>query len=69
MLHVLEEPQLSVGPLGKQIRLERSVEFFDGHLGSGSDVHRRAESENKRHEPPSTAHQLMRSTTDRFLKE
>lgn len=39
MFHVLEEPQLSVGPLGKELRLERSVEFLDGHFGSGSVVH------------------------------
>lgn len=63
MFHVLEEPQFSVGPLGKELRLERSVEFLDGHLGSGSAVHCWAESKNKQHEPPSTKHQLMRSTT------
>lgn len=39
MFHVLEEPQLSVGPLGKKLRLERSVEFLNGHFGSGSVVH------------------------------
>lgn len=63
MLHVLEEPQFSVGPLGKELRLERSVEFLDCYFGSGSVVHCWAESKNKQHEPPSTKHQLMRSTT------
>lgn len=62
MLHVLEEPQFSVGPLGKELRLERSVEFLDCYFGSGSVVHCWAESKNK-HEPRSTKHQLMRSTT------
>lgn len=61
MFHVLEEPQLSVGPLGKELRLERSVEFFNGHFGSGSVVQCWAEGKNKRHEPPSTK-SLMRST-------
>lgn len=51
MFHVLEEPQFSVGPLGKELRLERSVQFLDGHLGSGSVVHRWAESKNNQHEP------------------
>lgn len=61
MLHVLEEPQLSVGPFGKELRLERSVELLNGHFGSGSVVHCWAEGENKRHEPPSTKPGLMRS--------
>lgn len=51
MFHVLEEPQLSVGPLGEELRLERSVELLDGHLGSGSVVHRWAESKKNQHEP------------------
>lgn len=32
MLHVFEEPQLSVGSFGKKLGLEGSVEFLDGHL-------------------------------------
>lgn len=40
MLHVLEEPQLSVGPLGKELRLEGPIQLLDGHFGSCSGVHR-----------------------------
>lgn len=40
MSHVFEEPQLSVGPLGEELRLERSVQLLDGHFGSCSGVHR-----------------------------
>ena len=39
MFHVFEEPQLSVRPLGEQLRLERPVQLLDGHFGSGSGVH------------------------------
>lgn len=38
MFHVFEEPQLPVSPLGEDLRLERSVELLDGHLGSSSGV-------------------------------
>lgn len=46
MFHVFEQPQLSVRPLGKQLRLERPVQLLDGHFGSGSGVHCWAEGEN-----------------------
>jgi len=46
MFHVLEQPQLPVGPLGEELRLERSVQLLDRHFGSCPGVHRRAEGEN-----------------------
>lgn len=38
MFHVLEEPQLPVGPLGEELRLEGSVQLLDGHFGPGPAV-------------------------------
>lgn len=32
MLHVLQQPQLSVGPLGKDLGLEGPAQLLDGHL-------------------------------------
>lgn len=32
MLHVLEQPQLAVGPLSKDLRLEGPVELLNGHF-------------------------------------
>lgn len=32
MLHVLEQPQLPVGPLSKDLRLEGPVELLNGHF-------------------------------------
>ena len=32
MLHVLEEPQLSVSPFGKKFGLKGPVELLNGHL-------------------------------------
>lgn len=43
MFHMFEKPQLPVGPLGEQLRLERSVQLLDRYFGSRSGVHRRAE--------------------------
>lgn len=34
MLHVFEEPQLSVGPFGEKLGLEGPVELFNGNLSS-----------------------------------
>lgn len=42
MFHVFEEPQLPVGPLGEQLRLERPVQLLDRHRGSCPVVHCRA---------------------------
>lgn len=38
MLHVFEQPQLPVGPLGEQFGLEGSVQLLDGHLGPPPSV-------------------------------
>lgn len=32
MLHVLEQPQLPVGPLSEDLRLEGPVELLNGHF-------------------------------------
>lgn len=32
VLHVFEEPELSIGPFGEEFGLEGSMEFLDGHL-------------------------------------
>lgn len=32
MLHVFEEPELPVGPLGKELALEGPVQLLDGYL-------------------------------------
>lgn len=32
MLHVFEQPQLSVSPLSEDLRLKRTVELLDGHF-------------------------------------
>lgn len=40
--HVFEEAQLSVGALGKQLRLEGPVQLLDGHLVTSAAVYCRA---------------------------
>lgn len=40
--HVFEEAQLSVGALGKQLRLEGPVQLLDGHLVASAAVYCRA---------------------------
>lgn len=40
--HVFEEAQLSVGALGKQLRLEGPVQLLDCHLVASAAVYRRA---------------------------
>lgn len=40
--HVFEEAQLSVGALGKQLRLEGPVQLLDGHLVASATVYCRA---------------------------
>ena len=42
MFHVFEQPQLPIGPLSKELRLEGPVELLNGHLGPCPEVHRRA---------------------------
>lgn len=43
MAHVFEEAQLSVGALGKQLRLEGPVQLLDGHLVASAAVYCRAQ--------------------------
>lgn len=43
MLHVFEQPQLSVSPLGEEFGLEGPVKLLDGHLRPQPAIPRRTE--------------------------
>lgn len=42
MFHVLEQPQLPVGPLGEELGLEGALQLLDGDLGAQPSVPGRA---------------------------